>query len=244
MIRANFYAYNNYLTDNLYQWDINQELTISGLNLVDAPEIHFESADMERALVRQSTINDGVVTVRIPNSLLQKPHTIRAYVGVYEGDTFKVIEEVEIPVIARAKPMDYSIEDSDEEIYSFKRLENKINNLVVSGGASDEVIERIVREYLSENTISTVSSRVANVTLKATGWVGDVSPFSQIVNIEGATANTQVNLTPSANQLAIFYQKDLAFVTENVNGVITVYAIGQKPANDYVIQATLIEVSV
>jgi hypothetical protein len=49
-------------------------------------------------------------------------------------------------------------------------------------------------------------------------------------------------LTPSAEQLAIFHEKDLAFVTENVDGVVTIYAIGDKPLNDYVIQATLTEV--
>ena len=45
-------------------------------------------------------------------------------------------------------------------------------------------------------------------------------------------------------QLAIFYNKDLTFVTENEDGVVTVYAIGQKPTNDYTIQATITEVYV
>lgn len=130
MIRANFNAYNAYVTDSLYQWDINQVLAISGLNLSVAPEIHFNNINMERAVVRQSTLVDGVVTVKIPNALLQSVYPIKVYVGVYEGETFKVIESIEIPIIARVKPADYRIEDSDEDIYSFNKLETMLANLL------------------------------------------------------------------------------------------------------------------
>lgn len=85
-------------------------------------------------------------------------------------------------------------------------------------------------------------SRIAYVTLLSSAWEGGENLYSQVVTIDGVTKNTQVDLTPSAEQLAIFYNKDLTFVTENENGVVTVYAIGQKPQNDYTIQATLTEV--
>lgn len=88
------------------------------------------------------------------------------------------------------------------------------------------------------------SARIGNVTLYANKWVGDASPYSQVVTVEGVTAKSQVDLTPSAEQLAIFHNKDLALVTENNNGVVTVYAIGQKPENDYTIQVTITEVTV
>ena len=88
------------------------------------------------------------------------------------------------------------------------------------------------------------SARVANVELLAANWVGDTSPYSQIVTIDGITEFSQVDLTPSVEQLAIFYDKDLALVAENENGVVTVYAIGDKPSNDYTMQVTIKEVSV
>lgn len=87
-------------------------------------------------------------------------------------------------------------------------------------------------------------SKIATVTLLADKWNGTSSPYSQVVSVEGATENSQVDLTPSVEQLAVFHQKDLAFVTENEDGVITVYAIGDKPQNDYTIQATVTEVVV
>lgn len=86
-------------------------------------------------------------------------------------------------------------------------------------------------------------SRIVDVELLAANWTGDTHPYSQVVAIEGATANSQVDLTPSVEQLTVFYEKDVTFVAENVGGVVTVYAIGQKPANDYTIQATVTEVT-
>ncbi len=88
------------------------------------------------------------------------------------------------------------------------------------------------------------SAAITEVTLKASNWEGDASPYSQVVAIAGVTAYSQVDLTPSAEQLSAFYYKDLAFVTENDGGVVTVYAIGQKPENDYTIQVTITEVDV
>lgn len=87
------------------------------------------------------------------------------------------------------------------------------------------------------------SARISEVTLTASGWIGTGNLFSQVVTIAGTTENSQVDLTPNVEQLTVFYEKDLTFVTENDGGVITVYAIGQKPQNDYVIQVTITEVA-
>lgn len=85
-------------------------------------------------------------------------------------------------------------------------------------------------------------ARISYVDLPASGWQGVESPYYQVVDIDGTTENSQVDLTPDAQQLAVFHNKDLAFVAENDDGVVTVYAIGQKPANDYRIQVTITEV--
>lgn len=87
-------------------------------------------------------------------------------------------------------------------------------------------------------------ARIADVALLAANWVGDASPYSQVVQIDGVTEYSQVDLTPSIEQLIVFYEKDLGFVTENEDGVVTVYAIGQKPENDYTMQVTITEVDV
>ena len=88
------------------------------------------------------------------------------------------------------------------------------------------------------------SPKIGEVTLLAAAWVGEDNLYHQVVNIEGVTENSQVDLTPDVQQLLVFYKKDLTFVTENENGIVTVYAIGQKPTNDYTIQVTITEVDV
>ena len=85
-------------------------------------------------------------------------------------------------------------------------------------------------------------NRKVYVSLPAANWVGEESPYSQVVEIEGITEFSQVDPNPSAEQVNIFLDKALAFVIENEDGVVTVFAIGDKPLNDYVIQCTITEV--
>lgn len=85
---------------------------------------------------------------------------------------------------------------------------------------------------------------VRSVTLLADAWEGIVSPYSQVVTIDGVTKYSKIDLQPNAEQLSIFYEKDVTFIAENENGVVTVVCIGQKPTNDYTLQATMTEVIV
>lgn len=222
MIKANFNTYNNYVTDSLYQWDVNQDLIINGLNLSVAPEIHFANANMERAIVRQSTLESGVVTVRIPNSLLQEALTIKAYVGLYEGETFNVIETIEIPVIAKARPSDYVIEDTDGEIYSFKALENEIVN------AKKEIADKCDANLVELS--ATVNARVDNIIAHNNDTDGNselidirVGADGTIYNSAGEAVRSQVKgLTKTFANENIFDEEKNSTLsgTEHKNGVV------------------------
>ena len=104
---------------------------------------------------------------------------------------------------------------------------------------SNKVVKGLYDLIMQETVVNT---KVSSVKLLADAWEGDASPYSQAVSIPGVTENSMVDLTPSVEQLAVFHNKDLAFVTENVGGVVTVYAIGQKPTNDYTIPVAITEV--
>lgn len=95
-------------------------------------------------------------------------------------------------------------------------------------------------------TLNKTSARIAYVDLPSANWQIDetTGAYYQDPEIEGVTENSQVDLTPSIEQLIAFYDKDLGFVTENDGGKVRVYAIGQKPLNDYTIQVTITEVEV
>lgn len=100
-----------------------------------------------------------------------------------------------------------------------------------------------VETYVDEK-LEAKAAKIGTATLLASAWTGSGNLYSQVVTISGVTEYSQVDLTPSVDQLAVFHEKDLTFVTENEDGVVTVYAIGQKPTNDYTIQVTITEVSV
>lgn len=87
-------------------------------------------------------------------------------------------------------------------------------------------------------------ARISHVSMFASAWQGSDNLYSQVVTIDGITEYSKVDLLPSVEQLAIFHNKDLAFVTENEDGVVTVYAIGDKPTLDYTMQVQITEVAV
>lgn len=107
-----------------------------------------------------------------------------------------------------------------------------------------------IREF-SELPYMSVDSFVlptsASVTIYADKWTqASDNRWYQIVTVDNATITprSKVDLQPNSEQLAIFHEKDLAFVTENEDGVVSVYCVGQVPQNDYTIQATLMEVAI
>jgi hypothetical protein len=126
-----------------------------------------------------------------------------------------------------------------------EKLTNAINDFDGVGAVTDEQVAKAVFAYLAEHPVSAGSTAtIGTVNLLAANWTGGNNLYSQVVTIDGVTENSQVDLTPSVEQLVVFYEKDLTFVTENDGGVVTVYAIGQKPENDYTIQVTITEVKV
>lgn len=91
------------------------------------------------------------------------------------------------------------------------------------------------------DAISLLPKRTS-VTLPAANWTGSANPWSQVVTISGITANSKVDLQPTAVQIVEMQNNDIALMTENNDGVITVYAIGSKPAKDYTMQVLITEV--
>lgn len=123
------------------------------------------------------------------------------------------------------------VNDSTKEDYE------KLLKQLIGHSQRIELLEKAVSASAGKR-----DSKICTVNLLANAWQGTTSPYAQVVTINGVTENSQVDLLPDAEQLMVFYEKDLTFVTENVSGVITVYAIGQKPENDYIIQAAIVEV--
>lgn len=86
--------------------------------------------------------------------------------------------------------------------------------------------------------------KIGEVVLPASAWEGSDNLYYQVVESEGVTSKSQIDLTPDVQQLMVFYEKDVTFVTRNKDAVVTVFAVGQKPLNDYTVQVTITEMNV
>ena len=161
--------------------------------------------------------------------------------------------DVALPILRAEKPkciypLSAPIETplSAEEIAAYAALHTYRGNTTVTNDASAHMeIEYAMdaKTYIGRLiTVVSSPSRVVDVSLPASKWAGSGNLYSQVVSIDGITENSQVNLTPSVEQLSIFYEKDVTFITENDGGTVTVYVIGQKPTNDYTIKASIAEV--
>jgi hypothetical protein len=80
------------------------------------------------------------------------------------------------------------------------------------------------------------------ITLYANKWTMNDSVYSQVVTVNGVTANSKIDLQPSPDQLSILMEEDVSLTTSNDNGVITVYAIGATPSVDMTMQVLITEV--
>ena len=125
-------------------------------------------------------------------------------------------------------------------------FERMCHHIVNALGSKSDIGHNHNDQYYTKAEIDAKynSVRVVEINLPAKNWYGASGLYSQIVHIDGITEYSQVDLRPSIDQLAIFHNKDIAFVTENNDGVVTVFVLGDKPINDYTIQAAITEVEV
>lgn len=225
---------------SLYQWQANRKLVVSQPDEKDIKVVCFANAGDKESLVVLPKVVDGETVFEIPNILLQSGRGVAVYSDrISEAGDETVFEGI-FPVRPRPKPADYVYEET--EVLNYRTLSNRIDD-IEKNGVPDKQIEAAVKKYLDQYGAGAKAS-IGTVDLIADAWVVDgENLYSQVVDIDGTTENSQVDLTPSVEQLVIFYEKDLTFVTENDGGVVTVFAIGQKPERDYTIQVTITEVS-
>lgn len=118
-------------------------------------------------------------------------------------------------------------------------------NGVVENIEVNEITTYIEESTLEDRvvTLENKGTTISTVTLLADSWTGDSAPYSQQVAISGVTINSKVDLQPTAEQTKELQDEDIAFVAENNDGIVTIYAINGKPIIDYTIQVQLTEVT-
>ncbi|MCI7639163.1 MAG: hypothetical protein MSS60_04975 [Clostridiales bacterium] len=84
---------------------------------------------------------------------------------------------------------------------------------------------------------------LVQITLPFVNWKGARSPYSMTVAVDGLSRRSRIDLFPSVSNLERLRIMGTGLCTENDDGTVTVYAIGNKPDEDITIQASITEVS-
>ena len=87
------------------------------------------------------------------------------------------------------------------------------------------------------------STKLREVVLLAENWQdGEAGQYYQVVDIEGVTKKSMVSLELDAKQIIVMQDKVITFHAENEGGTVTIFATGDRPTLDYVLQASITEV--
>ena len=165
-----------------------------------------------------------------------------AFTDVEEVNTFFAEKPLQVMYALRT-PIETALTDAEIAAYAVLHT-YKPNTTIYNDAGAYMAAEYVADTKAYIDGASGSAAAIGEVTILANKWIGADSPYSQVVEIDGVTEYSQVDLKPNVEQLAIFHEKDLAFVTENEDGVVTVYAIGDKPTNDYTMQVSVTEVKV
>lgn len=128
MLEVTLLKYNNYTVNSLTQWDVNQKMKISGLNLETTPTILFSNRMSVTAKPVTAQIENGAIVCSVPNGLLTTAYPIIAYVRVTADGETATVCKIKIPVIPSVKPEDYQYIENIT-IVTYESLMSKINDL-------------------------------------------------------------------------------------------------------------------
>ena len=140
-----------------FQWNKGQILQITGVDLAEGAEIHFSlQRTGGNAAVKKLTPIENGYEVKIPQFIFEGDavEDYEAYAYIYQEteDAGKTTHWIRMHIAARPKPDDYV--HGKDEVLTWKKLENRINELEQKG-VSEERIAEAVNAYLADNGIET-----------------------------------------------------------------------------------------
>ena len=125
-----------------------------------------------------------------------------------------------------------------EQIAEMKRflwqLIDELNYASSAGDTKKEQAQTVVKEPGKND-----ADLIRTITLPAAAWSGTSSPYSQSVTIAGTSGSSRIELMPSKDVVMSLFSAGIALGTENNNGTIVVYALGNRPSTDITMQVAI-----
>lgn len=110
-MKVQFYKSPGVILDRLYQWDCGQTIYLDGVDMTLVRELYIGSVDNNGIYVVHPTENNSLITVSIPNAILQQSDPIVLF-GLNTG-TLAII-----PIAPRNIPDNYAPTD-DSDTYTW-----------------------------------------------------------------------------------------------------------------------------
>lgn len=173
-------------------------------------------SELERYLVVNN--GDGTVTVELVEQVTTAPGRCRCDLCLYKDE--QVLSS--LPFVIQVIPSP---------------------NTTTLAVSSDDFRTLVSRIHATEDLMRGVAQSVATLTL-STNWLGNASPYTQVVPVQGYTLTRYTKVDLVANPAVIDAMLDSRtdeIMLINENGVLTAYAIGGKPNVALTVQAGLYE---
>lgn len=259
MIKAEFKSYGSYTTDSVSQWDLNQKLTINGLDINVAPVLAFSCFGMYESIIVQSKLSNGVIICDVPNAILQFGKNLNVDLCSETGGQYKAFEKMIIPVNRRKKPSDYLFTDNvplstaesikadlEEEINSNKTYMDKVKtelkndnktlngriDTILTGTVNTTKLVTVHSATIRNNSASDLTFKISskdNETLKS---IKDKSPTVINANV---IAKALDGVAINGKGIPSSYNVE----STNDEYVITVYSGSSSVVGQYVFMAVV-----
>lgn len=206
---------------HLTQWDIGQSLIINDTGLSSPPVFHFYNQNSKEAYVVSSTLKNDIITVRIPNSLLQEGIPIVACLYAYSSPTSgKTLATIKIPVRPRPKPSGYEYTKDDDiiSVIQLKEIIDKLSHLEES--KIDKITNFTDWSYIQRKNGSTTES-LQDVIDDIMNTINYTAPKITSFTISPTTTSYEIGTEIAANTLSFSWtlNKDVATITFNGNTI-------------------------
>lgn len=164
--------------------------------------------------------------------------------------------------VTAKKELDAEIARASKEEQALTTGLHQVNDRItnVEGSIDKKIAEAVAK--IMENPDETINSinelvefvrevsetggirpNVSTITMYANKWAGADGLYSQVVEVSGVSENSKIDQLPTAVQIVELHNKNILLMIDNDDGIVTVYAIGNKPTKNYTMKVSITEVT-
>lgn len=194
----------------LYQWELNQRVIV-GCPPDTVVEFSPQNGCKQNTLPVLSYEEEGFVYANIPNVLLQIPGYLRVFIRPSAEDMRIHPEVRDFRVVRKSKPEDYDANYSETEVFSYKTLKCRVDDLQKDAGDLQGRVDDL------EDSHKALEERVDDLEDGAgTNCVATVNGVGPDEN-----GNVEVSALPDdAEQITMLIDADLLPAVHDASGAI------------------------